>query len=309
MSIISKINEYNDSKDKFSYTILVHSTINQELIDTIKKKLDNINKKMNNAFKKKFINERIYSFISHLESAYNQTDEINSIFLINTSVNVIPFSNNDKKFCNTWKISKLIFEHDEEFKIDFLNELMTTKFVKTVFKFESSNYSVIELDSTKSRQIESHSSMDISEIESNVSKLKPVLLYGSNQTLKKLSHLENNKISVMIKNLSHDEVNELIEEKLISENQNKFQEEILNNLQNPNYLDKFIFGKKDIGEAIQNYMIKKLFINQKLFSSLKEKADSSLLNFEIIIVKSLKNGDIGQTLNKDYNGMVGIKYY
>ena len=45
MSIISKINEYNDSKDKFSYTILVHSTINQELIDTIKKKLDNINKK------------------------------------------------------------------------------------------------------------------------------------------------------------------------------------------------------------------------------------------------------------------------
>ena len=103
MSLINKLNEYNNCKDKFSYTILVHSTNNQELIDTIKKKLDNINKKINNSYKKKFINERIFSFITHLESAYKPTDEINSIFLIDTKVNVIPFESSDKKFCNFWK--------------------------------------------------------------------------------------------------------------------------------------------------------------------------------------------------------------
>jgi hypothetical protein len=56
-------------------------------------------------------------------------------------------------------------------------------------------------------------------------------------------------------------------------------------------------------------LIKKLFINPKLYKILKDNADSSTLNFEIIIVQSLKSGDLGQTLNKNYNGMVGIKYY
>ena len=88
-----------------------------------------------------------------------------------------------------------------------------------------------------------------------------------------------------------------------------FKEEFLDNITNPSVEDKFIFGKRDISSAIQNYMIKKLFINPKLLKILKEKADASILNFEIIVVQSIKTGDYGQILNKDYGGMVGIKYY
>lgn len=309
MTIIDELYKFSKSTDKFSYSVLIHSTINQELIETIKKKLENINKKINNSYKKKFINERIYSLITYLESVFKQTDEINSIFLIDKKINQLDFTKSEKNFCKTWNIPKLIFEYDDHFHIDYLTELLSIKHVKTIFKFDKSNYSVVEMDNTKSRTIETHSSLDESSIESMVLQHKPLLLCGLNQILKKLTYLEERNISVEIRNITNEEIMELIQIKIIKENQDKFREEILDNITNPNVQDKIIFGKKEIGAAIQGYMIKKLFINPKMLKILKEKAEPSLLNFEINIVKSIESGDHGYTLNKNYDGMVGLKYY
>ena len=197
----------------------------------------------------------------------------------------------------------------DHFHIDYLTELLSIKHVKTIFKFDKSNYSVVEMDNTKSRTIETHSSLDESSIESMVLQHKPLLLCGLNQILKKLTYLEERNISVEIRNITNEEIMELIQIKIIKENQDKFREEILDNITNPNVQDKIIFGKKEIGAAIQGYMIKKLFINPKMLKILKEKAEPSLLNFEINIVKSIESGDHGYTLNKNYDGMVGLKYY
>ena len=56
-------------------------------------------------------------------------------------------------------------------------------------------------------------------------------------------------------------------------------------------------------------MVKKLFINSKLLATLRNKADSSLLNFNIVEIKSLETGDPGYILNKDYSGMIAVRYY
>ena len=74
-------------------------------------------------------------------------------------------------------------------------------------------------------------------------------------------------------------------------------------------MNKLIFGRQEVSQHIENSMIKKLFINPKLYLQLKNNADPTLLNFEIVIVKSIKTGDYGQQLNKNFQGMVGIKYY
>jgi len=309
MGIIEELYNFSSYKDKFSYTILVHSYNNEELLGTINKKLENINKKISNPYQKKFINDRIHSLITHLESNFKKTDEINAIFLIDTKVNRIDLSKKDKSFCNQWKISKFIFDYDEQFNIDFLVELLSTKMIKTVFKFDKSNYSVIEMDSTKSKSLESHSSLDEESITKMITKHNPVILYGINQILKKLSHLENNDLTVTYQNMSNEDVIDIIKTKSIEKNQVIFKEEFLDNIINPSIEDKLVYGKKELGIAIQNYMIKKLFINPKMLKSLKENADASILNFEIVIVQSIKTGDYGQTLNKDYGGMVGIKYY
>ena len=80
MSIIKELCQYVSCKDKILYTILVHDHTNEELIDIVKKKLENINKKISNSFKKKLINDKIYSFINYLESEMNRVEKVNSIF-------------------------------------------------------------------------------------------------------------------------------------------------------------------------------------------------------------------------------------
>tara|TARA_B100000524_G_C23652823_1_gene370748 strand:+ start:455 stop:1384 length:930 start_codon:yes stop_codon:yes gene_type:complete len=309
MGITEELCQYVSFKDKVLYTILVHDHTIEELIDIVKKKLENINKRISSSFKKKLINDKIYSFINYLESVQNQTDKINSVFLINDKINRIDMSLSEKSFCKNWNISNFIFEFDEEFKIDYLSELLSTKMIKCVFKFDKSSYSVIHLDSTKSKVVENHSSLDEDSITKFINQHKPVAIYGLCPILKKLSHLESKNLSVINKQMSNNDVLELIKVKNIEFNQELFKTEFLDNINNPALLDKLIFGKKDISEAINNFLIKKLFINPKLYKILKDNADSSTLNFEIIIVQSLKSGDLGQTLNKNYNGMVGIKYY
>ena len=86
MNLIEELYTFQECNDKYSYTMYVHSFINEELVNHIKSKLDNINKKVNNSFKKKFINDRIFSFITYLESSYTVKDNVNGIFLIDTKV-------------------------------------------------------------------------------------------------------------------------------------------------------------------------------------------------------------------------------
>lgn len=309
MNLIEELCKFQECNDKYSYTIYVHSFINEELVNHIKSKLDNINKKVNNSFKKKFINDRIFSFITYLESSYTVKDNVNGIFLIDTKVRSIPFTKENLNFCKEWGISKFYMDYDEKFDIDYLAELFSTKSLRTVFKFDKSNYSVMKIDSTKSKVIESHSSIDESSITEYVSKHKPVLLYGMNQILKKLSTLEKEGISIILKSMSNSEIMEVIDRKIIIDNQQSFKKEFIDNMTNPSIQEKLIFGKNEVAEAIMNFMVKKIFVNPKVLKILKQNIEPSALNFEIVIVKPLESGDFGQTLNKDYGGIVGIKYY
>ena len=134
-------------------------------------------------------------------------------------------------------------------------------------------------------------------------------MYGQNQILKKLIALEKDGILVDMRNISFEEVNELIQRKNIKENQELFKKEFIDNLNNPSEVDKLLFGRNEVVDAINNYMVKKLFINPKLYSILTQSIDSSVLNFDIRIVQPLDPGDYGQQLNKDYDGIVAIKYY
>jgi len=70
-----------------------------------------------------------------------------------------------------------------------------------------------------------------------------------------------------------------------------------------------MFGKKEVSNGILDYMVKKLFISKKLYKSLKKNISKEYLNFEIIIIKKNSNGDIGDIFFKNYEGIIGIKYY
>ena len=75
----------------------------------------------------------------------------------------------------------------------------------------------------------------------------------------------------------------------IISNQNILKSEILNQLENPNLINKILFGKNEVSKGILDYMIKILFIDKKLLKSLKKNISSEYLNFKIIEIESLKS--------------------
>ena len=103
-------------------------------------------------------------------------------------------------------------EYHKILMTEYFCNLFSTKSLKTVFRFDKSSYDIVSLDTTKSRKLESHSSMEESNISENISKHKPVLIYGLNQILKKLKY---DHIIILLKNMSREEVCEIISKKEI----------------------------------------------------------------------------------------------
>ena len=129
-----------------------------------------------------------------------------------------------------------------------------------------------------------------------------------NPLLKKISPGE---VIIEHKNLTKKEIFDIIDKYEITKNQLKFKSVILDNINNPAYDDKILFGPKEVSWGLSNYMVKTLFINPKLLSKFKDNEESKELinNIDIVIVQPLETGDYGQTLNRNYSGTVALKYY
>lgn len=325
MEFYNKINVYfkEVELDKFSYTVLINSTKLDEIINQISKKIDGINKKSMDSFKKKKINDRLFALKTKLENIYKIEDDLNIFILVNENIEIFPLSKKDIQFCKEWNISKFLFiqngidinsyDGTHESIVKFINEFISTDKVKTVFKFDKSSFSVNQIDSTKSKTIESHS-INEELIKTLISKYNPFVVYGLNPYVKKMtSENKTDSIQASYKNLSKDEILELINKHEIIENQQKFKSVFLDNINNPAYDEKFLFGPKEVSWGLNNYMVKHLFINPKLFTNFKNSDDSSIRelisNIKITIVQPIETGDLGFTLNKNYGGTVALKYY
>ena len=80
-------------------------------------------------------------------------------------------------------------------------------------------------------------------------------------------------------------------------------------MSNPAFDNKFLFGKKEVPNGILDYMVKKLYITPSLMRQLRKNISKDYLNFEILEIDSLESGDIGDNFIKDYDGIIGLKYY
>ena len=324
MDIYQKVKELLDSDilDKFSYTILINDSDCEDIINQIKKKIDKLNKKSFDSFKKKKLNDRLFNLKTTIENKYKPDDQINAIIIVNESSNLFHLSKKDLQFCREWNFSKFIFiqngidienyDGTHESIVSFIHEFLTTDKIRTVFKFEKSNFSVNQIDSTKSKTLESHT-VNEELVDSLIQKHKPTIIYGLNPLVKKLTTNESLKLKSIIeyKNLSKNEIISAISKFEIKENQQKFKSIILDNINNPSYDEKFLFGTKEVSYGLNNYMVKHLFINPKLYSNFTNSEESKELisNIQVTIVQPLEPGDHGTTLNKNYGGTVALKYY
>ena len=322
MDLCQKVNMFlrTDNLDKFSYTILIYESKFEEILNQIVKKIENINKKSIDGYKKKKINDRLHKLKTTIENKFKPEEEINEFIILNESINLFKISKKDIQFCKEWNLSKFIFiqngidiekyDGTHESIESFINELISIDKVRTVFKFDKNTFYVNELYSTKTKTLENHTVND-EIVDTLITKHKPIVLYGLNPLVKKLS--SNNSLSQIIiyKNLSKSEVIDSISKYEIKENQLKFKSIVLDNINNPEYDEKFLFGTKEVSWGLNNYMVKHLFINPKLFTNFNSSEESKELisNIQVTIVQPLEAGDYGITLNKNYGGAIALKYY
>lgn len=322
MEICNRVTSYvrNNNLDKYSYTILIYDYKSDEILNLINKKIENVNKKSLDGHKKKIINDRLYKLKTTLESMYKPDEEINEFIIINETIEFFKITKKDRQFCKDWNFSKFMFiqngididsyDSTHESIESFINELISIDKIKIVFKFDKNTFYVNQIDSTKTNTIENHSINE--ELVNNlINKYKPIIIYGLNPLVKKMSINTTLSTITYYKNLSKNDVIESINKYEIKENQLKFKSIVLDNINNPEYDEKFLFGTKEISMGLNNYMVKHLFINPKLLKNFNNSDESKQLisNIKVTIVQPIEPGDYGIILNKNYGGAIALKYY
>jgi len=283
--MIEELEQFRQTEDKFEslYTIIFHSISVQDIVSYLFKKL----KKLGNlasGFKRKYLNDRLYGLIEYLQKEYNETEIINSIFLIGKDINPIILTIDHLKLLKECNINSIICKNGNNYDIDYLNHLLTNCDFKDVLHIDNNHVIHYKMNETK-QKIASEINIKNTDINDYISSI----------TTKSIIHGNN------------DEIFELFDKDIILKNNQKL-EVILGFIENEKMMDKVLIGK-DIGTAIKNYQVKTIYCVRKMLDKLHKCYPKDLLNFEILEVKSYDDEDKVYDFNKNFKGVIGVKYF
>ena len=300
-----KLKKYQNITDKFNslFTFVVYDTKFNDFKIFLKEKLEKIQNISNN-YKKKYLNDRLYNFILYIEDNYKDGDIINSLYLISNKIDEYPLTE-ELKILRYFNIKNILYFNDEYYKIDYIEDLFYNKDYKNILNINNKNLKYFLITKTKSKLIEeiNSSKLNINEYikEKNI---KLCLIHGVSSSIKKLEvkpHLIYNK------NLNNEEILDEFYKYNMTLSHKRLNETI-DLIKNEKTIHRVVFGK-DIINAINYNQIKTLFCSPKKLKKVFNTFDNDLLNFEIIEIKSISNGDISERFRKDFNGIIGYTYY
>ena len=296
------------------YTIIIYNTSVSNVINFISSQIDRA-KNINNLYKKNKINERLYKFLQDINDNYEENTIINSIFLISDIIIKYKLSNSDIDTAIRYNLNKIYVKIDYKFCIEYIIDFFNNFNFVYCIKIIKNDLFIIKLNNNKEKQLENLKINNEQKIYEEVDKIRKkydyndlIIIYGESQFIKSINI---NNILIYKEIINRDGIYKLYE-KEIMRNNHKLLEIKLNDMKNEKTnIDLYVFGKLkiEIKEAIELYSLKELYIDKIKLIKLKSIIDESLLNFKIIEINSLENGDLGEQFNKDYNGIMGIRYY
>ena len=291
---------------KIYYTILTYNKTVSEIINKIKDDLDKVNKRVKDSFKRKIINERLYPIVKLLDSSYKGHEILNCIILAGNDLHKFDLTKEELDICKKWELKDFFITHDDKFKIGYLKNLLSEEKINLIFELSNEKLKIIEMDSLKSRILSENKIENQANFIELCDSQKPKIIHGSGSFIKKIKNSIDN---IYLKKLGNNEIIDIINKLEIENSQNTLKMEVLDQITNPAYEDKFLFGKKEVGKGILDYMIKKLYITPSLWRQLKKNTPSEYLNFQVLEVDKLESGDIGDKFISDYSGIIALKYY
>ncbi len=309
-------------------TILTYDISYESYLEIVERELVSARKITNPSSKYK-VNNCLYALKNWLENkskeveitGYSKVPYVNSVFLIGDAIFVYPLSNQQVSYIKEYNVRNDYFSWGTTFKIDFLQDvLFSTKFNSLLKISKTSSAFVLEhIHCTlyKSKSIESiqfPKEEDLIAFITNMSKSSKEFVFLYYTTLKFTNKVEQSlreleRVLVFNKQTG---VQEMFLAKTRAERMksNDRLEKKCKEMNDEKKIDTFIFGKKkDFFEAIESYLVKELYIEETKWNKWKKELDTSLLNFEVIMISSLEKGDFADSWIENYKGMMGIKYY
>lgn len=280
------------------FTILVYKTSSEVVLNDLRKHLEKI-KEIKNIYKKQKLNDRIFKLMKDLEN--KKLDNLNYIILLSNTIEYINLYDNDLQILEEYSIPKYTFIYDDNFRIDWLNDLFENFNFYDVIINNSNNFTHYRGNLNKKKIISQTNSIDYLK-NLNI----PIYYVGRMITCK-----INNIIDHITTVISWSQIMEHINKLEIKKKNIKLNDHLINLSLNP---DIYIFGN-EIYETIEMYNVKELYIHRDKKNTfdkqLVEKILIENINFPIIIIESYDNNikDSSNDLLNNFDGLLGIKYF
>ena len=141
------------------------------------------------------------------------------------------------------------------------------------------------------------------------------ILHGSSTLLKKFSS-ETDPYLQLVKTSTYSPTDLLLfRHQELMKSVHHTLSQFISLLNHPTLGDKIIYGslEREILEAVEQYRLKTLWVHEKVYHAFQgliaTRGLEEALNFQIIKVSTLTNGDIADTLHQNYGGVIGEAYY
>lgn len=305
MDKCSMFDEFRYQKDKFEsmYTVIINKAEKKDIVDHLLHKLKIVNTIKDN-FKKKYLNDRLYSFLEYINNIPDGVD-CTDVYFVGPAVDRVSIP---KKFVNVlreYDVPPITIRNGEHFDVDYLVDLFMDMEFRDILKANNNRLKHYKVNSTKRKCLhdEEHKSLDIDEyLSSNVD--NKCLICGVSSAIKKIKTDEH---IIVPKNITMDEAMDIFAEDEMRQLHVEL-EEVLQHLDNEKMADRVLIGK-DLEKGIQNFMVKTIYATPKKIEKLREVFDKDTLNFRMVEIRRVEKGDIFDTLVKQYKGIVGFSYY
>jgi len=301
--IFDKYRNIKDSSDSL-FTIVTYNTKACDIIESLNHKLE-LSKTLKNPKKKANACKRLYELIEYMKE-YNEDKEPNSVFLVGNVINEI---NLDKQWLEVLKyfdVDKFIFKYNDTYEIDYLKDLFTDDSFKHVINIKNNSLTHIHLNPTKKRihHQEETKSMDLDNYIKSANVKEKCLFHGVSVALKNFKPLNH---FVFTKQLKDEEIFEVFRKDIVTQVHKELQE-YLDYIPNEKLMNRIVFGK-DINKKIMTMELQAIYCIPDMHKKILEKVPSQYLNFKLVKVESLENGDPSDILKNNYSGAIGVTYF
>ena len=295
----------------FLVTCLVYHLSKNQFQDKLSEKIGSL-RKISDGIKRRKMLSKYQLLETYIKDNIDDDHKLNSIFLVNQSVEAIDLSSKQKSTLIEYQIRECQFWEDHHFQIDYLIDVFTNFELVDSLKVSKNKVVHWRLNQHKKKMIQelSFDRKSGSELLSLIQKLsQPCLISGEISKLKFLKS-DDPKIIDLITSNCHD--SDLVTKYQHYQMGLKHQrlQECLDQMDQDSQVDKIKFGWEPVMETLNNYLLEIVFVHQEYQQKFKEHVDLSDKKFmTVVYIESITKGDLGDTFLEQYSGIIGKSFY